>query len=138
MATWVQGSFSLVKKGGYLDKLMDELMPNTKSIAGTTISAKLLEHAGSLKHLSELPSTTVQLFGAEKALFRHLHSNAKCPKYGLLHEHPLIPKTKRKDHGKAARALADKISIAAKVDYFKGEFVGDKLKAQIEKKFGKW
>lgn len=122
----------------YLDKIMQEEMPNVKEITGSLIGAKLLMQAGSLKRFSEMPSTTLQLLGAEKALFRHLKTRSKCPKYGLLHEHPLISKSDRKNHGKIARMLADKISIAAKVDYFKGKFIGDKLKAEIEKKFGKW
>lgn len=122
----------------YLDVLMKRVMPNTTILTGSLIGAKLLEQAGSLKHLSEFPSTTIQLLGAEKALFRHLKTKARCPKYGILHEHPLISKTKKQMHGKAARALADKISIACKVDYFKGNNIADKLKSDLEKKFGAW
>ena len=57
------------------------------------------------------------------------------PKYGFIHEHPMISRAKRKDHGKVARALADKISLAARVDYFKGDFIGDRLKAELEERF---
>ena len=59
----------------------------------------------------------------------------KSPKFGILHEHPLVSQSKRQLQGKVARALADKIAIAVKVDYFKGKFIGDKLKKQIENKF---
>ncbi|MCK4521945.1 MAG: hypothetical protein KAU20_05190 [Nanoarchaeota archaeon] len=119
-----------------LEKMMKKVMPNATAVAGSVIGARLLQHAGSLKRLIMLPSSTVQLLGAEKALFRHIKSGSKCPKYGVLHEHPLIMKANRKDHGKIARALADKISIAARVDYFKGKFIGDELIKGLEERFG--
>jgi nucleolar protein 56 len=133
LARAIKGLYGLRKsEEEYLDVLMKELMPNVQAISGTMIGAKLMHQAGSLKHLSELPASTVQMLGAEKALFRHMQTGAKCPKYGILFQHQLVQKAKNK--GKAARLLADKISIAAKVDYFKGEFVGDKLRREIEEK----
>ncbi len=119
----------------YLEDLVKEVCPNITSITGTMIAAKLLGHAGSLKKLVMFPASTIQLLGAEKALFRHMKSGAKAPKHGVLFQHPLIQKNKKEKHGKIARTLADKISIAAKVDYFKGEFIGDKLRKEIEEKF---
>lgn len=111
----------------YLEELMKELCPNIYEVAGTLIGAKLLEKAGSLKHLSMMPSSTIQLLGAEKALFRHLRNKKiRPPKHGIILNHPYVLNSK--DKGKAARQLAAKISIASKVDYFKGEFIGDKLK----------
>ncbi|MBW2971206.1 hypothetical protein KY320_03530 [Candidatus Woesearchaeota archaeon] len=121
----------------YLEKMMNANCPNIEAVAGALIGARLMAIAGSLERLAIIPSSTLQLLGAEKALFRHLTKKSLPPKYGILHEHPLISKAKHKDHGKVARALADKISLAAKVDYFKGEFVGDRLKAELEKRFGK-
>ena len=121
----------------YLEKKMQILAPNMSAITGYLLGAKLLSFAGSMKRLSELPSSTIQLLGAEKALFRHITKNSLPPKYGVLHEHPFISKARREDHGKVARTLADKISIAVKVDYFKGAFIGDKLKADLDKRFGK-
>jgi nucleolar protein 56 len=118
----------------YLEKAMKSLCPNITAVAGSLIGAKLISLAGNLKKLSLFPASTVQLLGAEKALFRHLKTGAKSPKYGILHEHPLIAQAKKKDHGKIARLLADKIAIAAKVDFFKGNYVGDKLKKDIEKR----
>jgi len=118
----------------YLEASMDSLCPNVTAITGHLISAKLIALAGSLKKLSLFPASTIQLLGAEKALFRHLKTGAKSPKYGILHEHILISQAKKRDHGKIARVLADKIAIAAKVDFFKGKFVGDKLKKDIEKR----
>jgi len=119
----------------YLDRIMTRICPNMIAITGGLIGAKLVEHARSIKHLSELPASIVQLLGAEKALFRHLKSGAKSPKYGVIFDHPLISKAKRSDKGKVARALADKIAIAIKVDYFKGKFVGDTLRKGLEKRF---
>lgn len=123
------------KHEDYLNKIMNKVCPNMTAIAGALIGAKLIERAGSIKHLAELPASVVQLLGAEKALFRHMRSGAKSPKYGVIFSHPLISAAKREDKGKVARALADKISIAVKVDYFKGKFIGDKLKHELEKRF---
>jgi len=119
----------------YLDKTMQEVCLNINAIAGSFIGAKLLSFAGSLKNLSEMTSSTVQMLGAEKALFRHLHGQGKSPKHGILVNHELVKGAQFKDKGKVARALADKIAIASKVDYFNGEFVGDKLIAELEKRF---
>jgi len=120
----------------YLKELQQELCPNFVALAGSTIAAKLIAHAGSMKRLAEMPASTLQILGAEKALFRHLRNKQRNlpPKYGILHEHPLIQKAKHKDHGRVARALADKMSIAVRVDYFKGQFIGDKLKEEVMKK----
>ncbi len=121
----------------YISILMDELCPNIKTVGGVIVGAKLIEHAGSLKRLSELPASTIQILGAEKALFRHMKTGAKPPRHGIIVNHPLIAKAPNKLHGKIARGLADKISIAAKVDYFQGKFIGDKLRKELDDKFSK-
>lgn len=123
------------KQEDYIEVMMKKACPNITAIAGSLIGAKLIQHAGSLRNLMVMPSSTVQLLGAEEALFRHIKTGAKCPKYGVLHSHPLISKVKRKDVGKAARILASKISIASRVDYAKGKFIGNKLMKEIEEKF---
>lgn len=136
LAKQVNSMYSLKSKlDKYLEKTMNSYCPNVTAITGHLVGAKLLEHAHSLKRMAELPASTVQLLGAEKALFRHMRSNAKPPKYGVIFSLPMIQRAHPKQRGKVARAFADKISIAAKVDYFKGEFIGDKLKKQLEKKF---
>jgi|TARA_Y100000310_G_scaffold173732_1_gene173871 nucleolar protein 56 len=121
----------------YLKELEKETCPNFSIVAGTTIAAKLISHAGSLRRLVEMPASTIQVIGAEKALFRHMRNKRRNlpPKYGILHEHSLIQKSKKGMHGKVARALADKLSIAVKIDYFKGKFIGDKLKKGLVDKF---
>ncbi len=118
----------------YLDKIVKEVAPNVRAIAGTMIGAKLIAHAGSIRRLSSFPASTVQILGAEKALFRHMKTGAKPPKFGVIINHPIISNAGAAIKGKAARILADKISIAAKIDFFKGDFIGDKLKKQVEDK----
>jgi nucleolar protein 56 len=119
----------------YLEKTMRAYCPNLTTLAGSLIGAKLLSEAGSLKRLAMMRSSTIQLLGAEKALFRHIRTGAKPPKYGYLLQHQLVQKAKRQDRGKAARALADKIFLAVRMDYFKGEFLGDKLLKELEQRF---
>jgi nucleolar protein 56 len=122
----------------YLEELMKEICPNIQAVAGTLIGAKLVAIAGSLKKVSEMPASTIQLLGAEKALFRHLRNKSqRVPKYGVLFQHQLVSNASPDNRGKVARALADKLAIAAKVDYFKGEFVGKKLSDGLEKRFAK-
>ncbi len=123
------------KQEDYLEKLMKKTCPNMAEIAGVLIGAKLIEEAGSLRHLAVIPASVIQLLGAEKALFRHIRNKKNLPpKFGVIFAHTLIQKN-MKDAGKVARTLADKIAIAVKVDYFKGEFIGDKLRKELEEKF---
>jgi nucleolar protein 56 len=123
------------KQEKYLESMMNKICPNITAISTYLIGAKLIKHAGSLKRLFLMPSSTIQLLGAEEALFRHIKTGARCPKYGVLHNHPLISKVDKKDVGKVARMLASKISIASKVDFGKGKFIGDKLLKEIEDRF---
>ncbi|RME31004.1 NOP58 family protein, partial [Candidatus Woesearchaeota archaeon] len=122
----------------YIAKKMEAVCPNTTALAGPIIGAKLLSHAGSLDRLASVPSSTLQLFGAERALFRHLRNKRhKAPKYGIIFNHPLVQRA-GKERGKAARALADKLSLCAKVDRFKGAACAEKFISQLEKRFGTW
>ncbi len=123
-----------LKQESYVEEMMNKICPNISAIAGPLIGAKLLQHAGTLRKMIFMPSSTIQLLGAEEALFRHIKTGAKCPKYGVLHSHPLVAKAKRQEAGKAARVLASKISIASRVDYAKGKFIGDKLLKEVEAK----
>ncbi len=121
----------------YIERCVSSEFPNLNAVAGAMIGAKLIRSAGRFERLAKMPASTVQVLGAEEALFRHLKTGAKSPKYGIIHEHRLVSQAKKQDKGKAARALADKISIAVKVDFFRGDFVGKKLIAGLEKRFGK-
>ncbi|KON29752.1 hypothetical protein AC477_05545 [miscellaneous Crenarchaeota group-1 archaeon SG8-32-1] len=118
----------------YVDLVMEEVAPNIRVIGGSLLGARLLAISGGLLNLAKLPASTMQVLGAEKALFRALKTKARPPKHGIIFQHPLIHDAKRWQRGKIARALAGKLSIAARVDAFKGEYMGDKLKADLEKR----
>jgi nucleolar protein 56 len=117
----------------HIEQMMQEHLPNTAAVAGDIVGAKLLAAAGSLERLAMLPATTVQLLGAEQALFRHLRNKRSLPpKYGILFNHPFVQSVAYENRGKMARTLANTISIAAKVDFFKGESVSERLKKKVE------
>jgi nucleolar protein 56 len=101
---------------------------------GPTLGAKLIRYTGGLGRLTVVPSGTIQLLGAEKALFRHLKEKADPPKYGVIFQHPMINQAKWWHRGKIARTFASKISIAARIDYYGGEFIADTLEKQMEKR----
>ncbi|MBS3123415.1 hypothetical protein J4437_02135 [Candidatus Woesearchaeota archaeon] len=122
------------KHEAYLENVMKEYCPNIMELAGVTIGARLVELGRSLKHLALLPASTIQLLGAEKALFRHIKTGSRSPKFGVIHAHPLVQKAKREDKGKVARMLADKLSLCARLDYFKGEFKAPDYKKELEEK----
>jgi nucleolar protein 56 len=112
---------------------MEATLPNTAAVAGSIIGAKLLAAAGNTHRLANFPATTVQLLGAEQALFRHLRNKrALPPKYGILFNHPLVQAVAYQHRGKMARTLANTISLASKVDYYKGDYIGEKLKEKVE------
>ncbi len=123
------------KNEKYLESIMQKYCKNLNFLAGTLVSAKLIAQAGSLKKLSLFPASTIQVLGAEKALFRHITTGARTPKYGIIMQHPFVQNARKEIKGKAARTLADKISIAAKLDYFKGDFKAPSIKKEMEQKF---
>ena len=113
---------------------MEEVAPNTKAVAGALLGARLIAIAGSLQNLAMRPASTIQVLGAEKALFRSLKTGARPPKHGLIFQHALLHDAKRWQRGKIARVIAGKLAIAARADAFGGRYVGDKLKADIDKR----
>ena len=106
----------------YVDKRMGEIAPNLKDLAGSSLGAKLIAHVGSIERLSKMPSGTVQVLGAEKALFRHLKTGERPPKHGLIFQHPDVRGAKWWLRGKIARTLASKISLAVRKDVYSGEY----------------
>lgn len=134
LAQEVSRLFALRKKHEeYLQKVMQQYCPNLLSLGGVTIAAKLFELAKGLKQLALMPSSTIQILGAEKALFRHLKTGSRSPKHGVIFQHPLLQRAKRENRGKVARQLADKLSLCARLDYFKGEFKAEEYRQQLEK-----
>ncbi|MFB6133548.1 MAG: NOP5/NOP56 family protein [Halanaeroarchaeum sp.] len=95
--------------------------PNLSMLAGAQLAARLIALAGSLESLAKKPSGTVQVLGAEDALFAHLRGQATSPKHGVIYTHEYVKGTQPEDRGSAARALAGKLSIAARVDYYSGD-----------------
>ena len=99
-----------------IDTQMEEIAPNITAVLGTTVGARILAKAGSLVKLSKMPASTIQVLGAEKALFRALKTGSNPPKHGLLFQHAVVHAAPRWQRGKIARAIAAKAAIAARVD----------------------
>lgn len=119
----------------YIDEKMESVAPNLKLLVGSSLGAKLISHAGGLKRLASYPSSTVQIMGAEKALFRHLKSGDRPPKYGLIYQHPQVRGAKWWNRGKIARLLASRISLAVRKDVFTHDFdseIFDEFKSKAE------
>jgi nucleolar protein 56 len=118
----------------YLDEMLKETAPNLRDIAGPALAAKIIALAGGMEKLVRMPSSTIQLLGAEKALFRHLHGRGKSPKHGIVIIHPLVQNAMLKDKGKLSRLVASKMSIAAKMDFYSKVYRGKDLKNDLEDK----
>jgi nucleolar protein 56 len=119
----------------HVELMMGIVAPNIKQLLTATVGARLIARAGSLNKLAILPASTIQVLGAEKALFRSLRTGADPPKHGLLFQHALIHSAPRWQRGKIARALASKLAIAARIDLFRpGRIdtgISDRLNARI-------
>ena len=123
---------SMKSNEAYITDLVKELSPNMCAVLGGPLSARLISLAGGLDRLATLPSSTVQLLGAEKAMFRHLRSHKRPPKHGVIFQYPPIRKSPHWQRGKIARAVAGKVFIAAKIDAYGGEYCGDRLNEELE------
>lgn len=105
----------------HVAKQMRDIAPNLSAVLGTAVAARMLGRAGSLKKLASMPASTIQVLGAEKALFRSLKTGSQPPKHGLLFQHALVHAAPRWQRGKIARVIAAKTAIAARVDIHGGE-----------------
>ena len=119
----------------YVDSVMKQVAPNMSAILGPVLAARLISIAGGLENLAKMPASTLQVLGAEKALFRALKTGARPPKHGIIFQYAAIHQAPRWQRGKVARALSGKLAIAARIDAFGGEFIGDNLRKGLEKKF---
>ncbi len=115
----------------FIKNEMDNNIPNMSYLVGPIIGARLMAKAGGLTRLSRLPSGTIQVLGAEKALFRHLKEGSNPPKHGLIFQHPLVHRAPYWQRGKIARAFASKIAIAAKLDEHSDKSMGEELKKKL-------
>lgn len=120
----------------YIESSMETLAPNLTMLAGPMLGARLISIAGSLEKLATFPSSTVQVIGANKALFKHLRARAPSPKHGIIYSHPLINTSPWWVRGKAARALAAKLSLAARIDFYSAK-KDPSLEGELEEKIRK-
>ena len=118
----------------YIESVMKEVAPNITALVGPLLGARLISLAGGLDRLARMPASTIQVLGAEKALFRALRTGGKPPKHGIIFQYPDIHRSPRWQRGKIARALAAKLAIAAKVDAFTGRYIGDKLREDLRRR----
>lgn len=123
--------------GNYLVAKMGVVAPNLAALIGETVGARLISHAGSLTNLAKYPASTVQILGAEKALFRALKTKGNTPKYGLIYHSSFIGRAGVKNKGRISRFLANKTSIASRIDNFSmqpSRKFGEALRAQVDER----
>jgi len=126
-----------VQLADYLKTKVNTIAPNLTGLIGELVTARLISHAGSLTNLAKYPASTVQILGAEKALFRALKTRGNTPKYGLIFHSSFIGKANAKNKGRISRYLANKCSMAARIDCFSDVTTskyGEKLKEQVEQR----
>ncbi|MDG7005507.1 MAG: C/D box methylation guide ribonucleoprotein complex aNOP56 subunit [Nitrososphaerota archaeon] len=116
-----------------VESTMKKIAPNITQVAGATIGARLIARAGGMERMARLPASTIQVLGAEKALFRAIRTGSRPPKHGILFQHEAVHTAPKWQRGKIARTLANKIAIAARIDYYRGESAGD-LTGLLEKR----
>ena len=117
----------------FVDSKIKEIAPNMYDVAGANLAAKLIAHTNGLENLAKLPSSTVQIIGAEKAIFRHLKTGENPPKHGLIFQHPSIRGSNWWVRGKLARTVASKITIAARKDAFSNDY-DPSLRVELDKR----
>jgi nucleolar protein 56 len=121
----------------YVDHVLKEVAPNLRELAGPLLAARLIALAGGLEKLAKMPSSTVQLIGAEKSFFRYLRGKGRSPKHGILFQSHYIQRSPVSKRGKVARVLASKLSIAAKMDYYGRKIKSEELKKDLEERIKK-
>lgn len=129
---------SLIEQKRIIEERTKEMIKviakNTSALAGELVAARLLAAAKSMKRLMLMPSSTIQVLGAEKALFRHLRSKSSPPKHGIIFNTTYVSSAPLKNRGKIARALASKLVICIKMDYYKGKDISQELIDDLNKK----
>lgn len=121
----------------YLLSKMNSCAPNLSALTGELVGARLISHAGSLTNLAKYPASTIQILGAEKALFRALKTKGNTPKYGLIFHSSFIGRAAPKNKGRISRYLANKCAIASRLDCFTdvpSSKFGEKLREQVEER----
>merc|ERR1712194_88020 len=127
----------MIKLAEYMSHKMSVVAPNLSTLIGDTVAARLISKAGSLANLAKAPASTVQILGAEKALFRALKTKGNTPKYGLIYHSTFIGRADAKNKGRISRYLANKCSIATRIDSFSDKpsnEYGKQLRDQVEER----
>ena len=114
----------------FVERQTPAVAPNLAALADPVLAARLISLAGGLEELAKKPSGTIQVLGAEDALFAHLRGHAPSPKHGIIYTHDAVRGTHPENRGSAARAVAGKLAIAARVDHYSGE-VKPELEAEL-------
>ncbi len=119
----------------YIKEIAEEEMPNLETLLGPLLTARLVALAGGLEELAKKPSSTIQVLGAEKALFRYLRGQGTPPKHGILFEHKYVNGLPEEERGKMARFLANKTAMAARLDQYGDKEKGEELREECREKF---
>ncbi|WNY23838.1 hypothetical protein MmiHf6_11600 [Methanimicrococcus hongohii] len=120
----------------FIEMKMKETAPNLSQIAGVVLGARLLSMAGGLKNLAAMPSGSIQVMGAEKAMVKHLRSNAPSPKHGIIFSHPALNTAPFRLRGKIARSFAAAVSLAARTDFYSGS-LNPKIESDLNDKINR-
>ena len=117
-----------------IEKSAKTAYPNISTLLGPILATKFISQVGSLERLSKMPSSSLQLIGAESALFKHLKFGKKCPKYGFLYLHPIMQGLSNKQKGKLSRYFAGRIELAVRADMYTKNDISESLLKDLEKK----
>ncbi len=121
----------------YVELAAKQIFPNICELIDPLLTGRMITTAGGLERFAKMPGSTIQVLGAEKALFKHLHKGSKPPKHGLLFQSPLVRDAKEDRRGRIARALAAKLAIAAKADFYTHNSIGAKLRKDLDERISK-
>ncbi|MFB6209130.1 MAG: hypothetical protein ABEJ56_03245 [Candidatus Nanohaloarchaea archaeon] len=119
----------------YIENIVEDEMENLSALLGPLLTARLVSLAGGLEELAKKPASTIQMLGAEKALFRYLRGEGTPPKHGIIFEHSFVNSLPEDKRGKMARFLANKSAMAARLDEYGEKFKGDDLREECREKF---
>lgn len=119
----------------YVESRAEQIAPNVTAVLGKLLAARMIAETGSLEKLAKMPSSTIQVLGAEKALFRHMRGEGSAPKHGILFMHEKVRTLPDAKRGKISRFIANKTSIAARLDYYGSTYKGDSLRTAIAEKY---
>lgn len=123
------------KLEAYVEEVAKEEMPNLSTLLGPVLAARVVSLAGGLEELAKKPASTVQMLGAEKALFRYLRGNGTPPKHGIIFQHRTVSSLHPEQRGKMARFLANKSVMAARLDQYGDKEKGTELKQEVDEKY---